>query len=217
VNRALSMDPDFLGGKILRMEANHPDGILRGLPSNPFFTGNVRAARSMVWAVGLRQPWRCAPNPPNGTTEVICGGVGYYSYESVLRIRRGSNLGWPCWEGVARTPGGGAEMPICQQIYASGAQSAGYPPVNLGNVMHVYDHGPASAASIGGVVLPRYFPAGWAGRFLFSDYGEENSVGSEVVALKCLQRSSSEYDLGDLAHRQQRSDLCRRSRQRRFL
>lgn len=153
------------------MEANHPDGILRGLPDNPFYSGNDRSARSMVWAVGLRNPWRCSHNPPNTTREVICGVVGYYSYESVIRARRGSNLGWPCWEGVTRTPGGGADKPICQQIYSSGAESAGYPGVNLNQVMYVYNHDGTSAASIGGVILPSYWPAGWAGRFIFTDYG----------------------------------------------
>lgn len=176
-NRALSMDPNFLGGKILRMEHNTTDGMLRGLKDNPFSTGDVTKARSMVWAVGLRNPWRCAHYPPGTTQQVVCGVVGFFTYESVVRIQRGSNLGWPCWEGVTPTPNGGADTPICQTIRNQGAPAAGYPPVQLGNVMFVYDHNGVSAAAIGGAVLPSYFPAGWAGRYLFSDYARNTIWG----------------------------------------
>ncbi len=169
-NRALSMDVNFLGGKILRMETNTTDGVLLGIRDNPFHAGNVRQARSMVWAVGLRNPWRCTHNPPNRATEVICGVVGFYTYESVVRIRRGDNLGWPCWEGLALTPGGGSDTPVCLNIRNNGAPSVGYPAVKLQNVLHVYNHNGLGAAAIGGVILPSYFPGGTAGQFIFGDY-----------------------------------------------
>lgn len=170
LDRALSMDVNFLGGKILRMEANTADGILRGLKDNPFYDGSVRKARSMVWAVGLRNPWRCTHNSASKTPEVLCGVVGHFSFESAVKIRKGSNLGWPCYEGKTPTPGGNTEVPACKRIYAEGAQALGYPAINLDLVMFVYDHGGVSAAAIGGIVLPPYFGKGWAGRFLVTDY-----------------------------------------------
>lgn len=152
------------------MEANTGDGILRGLSDNPFWNGNPRSARSMVWAVGLRNPWRCTHWPAGTTQQVLCGVVGQFSFESAVRIRKGSNLGWPCWEGNEPTPGGNIDVPACQRIYNEGAEALGYPRVDLSQVMFVYSHDGNSAAAIGGIVLPSYFPAPWAGRFLVTDY-----------------------------------------------
>ncbi|KAI9024654.1 hypothetical protein DFJ74DRAFT_665739 [Hyaloraphidium curvatum] len=87
-----------------------------------------------------------------------------------MRIRRGSNLGFPCWEARARALDGAQDMPICQRIYNEGAESVGYPRVRLEDVLFVYPHDGTSAASIGGVILPSYFPGGWANHFIFTDY-----------------------------------------------
>jgi hypothetical protein len=57
------MDTRFLGGKILRL--NPENGL--GLTDNPFWDGNPTSAASRVWAVGLRNPFRCSwiPNTDN--------------------------------------------------------------------------------------------------------------------------------------------------------
>lgn len=72
-NRALAMDPNFLGGKIIRI---NPD-TGAGLDDNPFCGGGaLYSARCKVWAVGLRNPFRC-----DGTkTTVWCGDVGWYTW-----------------------------------------------------------------------------------------------------------------------------------------
>ncbi|KAI9016642.1 Sorbosone dehydrogenase-domain-containing protein [Hyaloraphidium curvatum] len=93
------MDPDFLPGKIWRIDENG-----NGLPDNPWYNGNPTAARSRVWALGIRQPWRCTFVPRTNPPELLCGVVGWYTFESLQRIKRASNLGWPCYEGPERTP-----------------------------------------------------------------------------------------------------------------
>jgi glucose/arabinose dehydrogenase len=88
-DRALAMDPDFLGGKILRI---NPD-TGAGLGDNPFCGGDLGSARCKVWAVGLRNPFKCAGGPG----QVRCGDVGWYTIESYKVISRGQNTGWPWW------------------------------------------------------------------------------------------------------------------------
>src|SRR5690606_20361321 len=54
---------DSLSGKILRLDPATGDG----LPGNPFFDpANPRSARSRVWALGLRNPFRFDIRPGTG-------------------------------------------------------------------------------------------------------------------------------------------------------
>lgn len=168
-NRALPMDPNFLAGKILRMEADTPDGILGGLPDNPFYTGNMTLARAKVWAVGLRNPFRCSHL--GSSDEIICGIVGSYSWEQITRVRRGANIGWPCWEaGNNRQPDYAPTTPVCKKMFADGAEAFGYVPVDHSSAIHIWVHNGTSACSIGGVTIPSYYPASLRNRYLFADY-----------------------------------------------
>ena len=54
-------------------------------------------ARPEIWAYGLRNPWRMAFDPRDGTLWV--GDVGYRSEEEVSLVTPGANLGWPHFEG----------------------------------------------------------------------------------------------------------------------
>jgi glucose/arabinose dehydrogenase len=108
--RAQSLDS--LGGKIL-----HITRAGKGLPSNPFWTGNPNANRSKVWAFGLRNPFRLTVRP--GTDDVYVGDVGWNRFEEVDVARPGANLGWPCYEARARTQLY-RDTALCKALYTKG-------------------------------------------------------------------------------------------------
>ncbi len=93
-----------LAGKILRIDKETG----RGLPSNPFYSGNPDDRESKVWCYGLRNPFRFGVRP-NGSTNpadgrpgsLYIGDVGWGQYEeiSVSKAGGGENFGWPCNEG----------------------------------------------------------------------------------------------------------------------
>ena len=93
-------------GKILRIDPDTGNGI----PSNPFYDAAApRAPRSRVWALGLRNPFRCtiwpqtgSHDPADGDPGVIAeGDVGWTAWEELSIIDGpGKNLGWPLFEGI---------------------------------------------------------------------------------------------------------------------
>lgn len=117
---------DSLSGKILRIDP----GTGNGVANNPFFDpGSPRAARSRVWAVGARNPFRFTIRPLTGHARcgapedecpcfssdsrsggahpgvIYLGDVGWGRWEDISIIRGpGENLGWPFYEGLTRDP-----------------------------------------------------------------------------------------------------------------
>jgi len=97
---------DSLSGKILRLDPATGDGV----PSNPFYDPAApRAARSRVWAVGVRQPFRMSLRPGTGHNNaghgdpgtLLFGDVGAETWEELNVVRLGGqNFGWPKWEGL---------------------------------------------------------------------------------------------------------------------
>jgi glucose/arabinose dehydrogenase len=105
-----AQDVDSLGGKVLHITRN---GL--GVPANPFFDGNPRHNRSKVWALGLRNPFRLARDPRKGT--LVTGDVGAFRFDEIDVVRRGADLGWPCFEGnVHHKPY--ASTAVCRGVYA---------------------------------------------------------------------------------------------------
>lgn len=98
---------DSLSGKVIRIDPETGDG----LPSNPFYDSAApRAARSRVWALGLRNPFRMnlrpetgSHNPADGNPGVIVvGDVGLSNWECLRVIDGpGKNCGWPLFEGLS--------------------------------------------------------------------------------------------------------------------
>ena len=99
-----------LCGKVLRINPNTGDGV----SSNPFYdAANPRAARSRVWALGLRNAYRMAMQPGTGSTNpadgnpgtLLIGDVGWNTAEEIDVIdQAGLNFGWPLYEGMNTTP-----------------------------------------------------------------------------------------------------------------
>lgn len=95
-----------LSGKIIRIDPETGDG----LPSNPYYNpAEPRAARSRVWAMGFRNPFRFTVRPGTGSPDpaaadpgtLYIGDVGWYHYEELdIAPAGGLNFGWPIFEGM---------------------------------------------------------------------------------------------------------------------
>ena len=112
---------DSLSGKVLRLDPATGNGV----PSNPYYdAGNPRSARSRVYALGLRNPFRMSlqPNtgshfPPDGNPGTLyIGHVGYNTWEA-LDVVTGAkqNFGWPTYEGLSINPDSGYNVDIANQ------------------------------------------------------------------------------------------------------
>ncbi len=99
-----AIHPDVLSGKIIRIDPETG----AGLPSNPYFTGDPHEARSKVWVMGLRNPFRFGVRPGTGSAQpldgqpgtLVIGDVGWATWEEVELAYGGENFGWPCYEGM---------------------------------------------------------------------------------------------------------------------
>ncbi len=96
-----SQNPNNLLGKILRLDVNRNDpGLPYAIPAdNPWATVQ-QGVRREIWAYGMRNPWRCSFDAQGNlwTTEPATKGPG--CHESVIRIEKGKNHGWPFFEGT---------------------------------------------------------------------------------------------------------------------
>ena len=93
-----SQNRNSLLGKILRIDVN--SGVLVP-PGNPF--------NNLVWAYGLRNPWRCSFDRLTG--DLYIADAGSNSWEEINFQPRnsvgGENYGWKCMEGFMCTGYGG--------------------------------------------------------------------------------------------------------------
>ena len=146
-----ALDINDVHGKVLRIR---PDGS--GVPDNPFYDpGRPRAARSLVFASGLRSPFRFSLDP--GTGLPILGDVGKNTTEEIDLIRPGYSFGWPCWEG-SRPTVGYTDLTQCSGVTTT-------PP------LWEYQHDGSGASVTGGVVYAgTSYPAAYRGRYFFGDY-----------------------------------------------
>lgn len=100
-----------LNGKILRLDP----ATGNGLPSNPYYdAANPRSAKSRVWDLGLRNPFRMCLRPGTGSTDITAGDpgtlyigdVGWDAWEDLnVATGPGLNFGWPLYEGLTPQPG----------------------------------------------------------------------------------------------------------------
>ena len=147
---------DSLAGKLLRVGT---DG--RGLPDNPFWTGDADAVRSKVYAYGFRNPFRLTFRP--GTGRPYIADVGANDWEEVNAVVRGGNHGWPCVEGPL-PQAGYQPLAECQALYAQGAAALAMPLVS-------YPHVPGTASVTGGAFYTgTAFPDLYRGAYFFGDF-----------------------------------------------
>jgi glucose/arabinose dehydrogenase len=168
-------EPVTLDGTVLRVDPNTG----AGLPGNPFFASGDANARRII-ASGLRNPFRLTFRP--GTNELWFGDVGWNTWEEINRIPNATdavaeNFGWPCYEGGARQSGyDGANLTICESLYAEGAGAITAPYYTYNHSAKVVstDNCPTGSSSISGLAFyPEAggsYPASFRGGVFFSDY-----------------------------------------------
>lgn len=85
-------------GSLLRIDPHGRSGMLRyGIPADNPLVGVGGGVRGEIWAHGLRNPWRFSFDSQTGA--LWLGDVGQAAREEVDRIVKGSNYGWPYFEG----------------------------------------------------------------------------------------------------------------------
>lgn len=147
-------------GKILRIDPSAPDGVPDDNPFVDHDGGGVDGAQPLIWATGLRNPWRLDFDPSTG--DLWIGDVGENRFEEIDHLPksdgtgRGANLGWDLYEGTER---------FDSPNPAPGAASAG--PF-IGPVF-TYSHDEGCSITGGVVVRDPRLP-GLTGAFLYSDF-----------------------------------------------
>ena len=157
-NALRSQNLDSFSGKILHVS---PEG--KGLPSNPFWTGDADVARSKIWAYGLRNPFRFNLRP--GTNQLYIGDVGSTFTEEVDVVDKpGLNFGWPCYEGTARSPLYKRQA-MCKKLYAKGKAAVKAPLVAY----------PRATVIGGAFYTGKTWPSQFHDAYVFGDW-EESSI-----------------------------------------
>jgi glucose/arabinose dehydrogenase len=163
-----AQQPDSLRGKLLRLDVSQlpPGGggpVARALitPADNPITGPTANAR-LVYAYGLRNPWRFAIDKASG--RIILGDVGENVMEEVDEIRPGGNYGWPFREGTSIHT-----LPDCVEPGGTGSQVYDEPLIAFDrstgftviNVWTVYRPVPGATAN---------WPSVYWGQAFFGDY-----------------------------------------------
>jgi glucose/arabinose dehydrogenase len=136
-------------GKILRIDVDHGDPYQ--VPrDNPFVSR--RGARPEIWSLGMRNPWRCAFDPPSGLLYVADVGQDRWEEIDVVRANRGGlNYGWRRYEG------------------RHAFRREGRDPAGLVVPLIEYGHGEGCSVT-GGVVYRGKRVRALASAYLYSDY-----------------------------------------------
>ncbi len=146
-------------GKILRIDVDR--GQPYGIPSgNPFVDA---PGRDEIWALGLRNPWRCSFDRLTGDLWIADVGAAWREEVNVQPAGGpgGANYGWNLFEGdLCHLP----PDPGCADLKA-------IPP------LHVYDHA-TGCAVIGGYVYRGLALSPLTGQYVFGDL-----CGGKVWAL----------------------------------
>lgn len=173
-----------LAGKILRL--NPANG--NGYASNPFYTGDVTATQSKIYAYGLRNPFRFCVRPETGNSDpsqgrpgsIYLGDVGWSTWEEFsIATQPGRNFGWPCREGLHTTVYDGGSNPShngCNSVGTPVNPSPFTPPVSdwhHSNPNNSQPSGVIGNAASGSVFYTGTgYPPAYQGNYLFSDYGQ---------------------------------------------
>lgn len=191
-----AQDTVSLRGVLLRMDVTRlpagPGAATRALitPADNPFIASPNANARLVWAFGLRNPFRFAIDPQNG--DVVISDVGQSQWEEVdLADQPGMNFGWPLREG----PVGNISCP-------------GRPATGYDEPIFAYDRAAAGTGSAVVITAGVYrAPAGattplgaeYAGDIFLSDYYSgyvwrlKRSGSTWVVAAEVPGQPSAEH------------------------
>lgn len=95
--RNTGQDISDLEASILRIDVDRREaGLAYAIPRDNPFAAQPNA-RGEVWCYGLRNPWKIAFDPADGS--LWTGDVGWEQWEMVYQVERGANYGWSVVEG----------------------------------------------------------------------------------------------------------------------
>ena len=143
-------------GKILRLDVSPGTGY--SVPKDNPFVGKENY-KPEIWALGLRNPWRCSFDRKTG--EFWIGDVGQNRWEEIDYLPKGkgagSNFGWRLREADKPNPN---------------KRIAGDEPENNVEPVYVYQHGGKGdeGLSVTGGYVYRGPVKGLEGRYIFGDY-----------------------------------------------
>lgn len=111
-----AQDPTSLKGEVLRLDLTRLPAGGEGPPplalitprDNPLSTADSNA--KLVWAYGLRNPWRFHVDPH--TQLLYLSDVGEDTWEELDEVHPGDNLGWPFREGPMVATLSGCQEPL---------------------------------------------------------------------------------------------------------
>ena len=150
-----AQDPGNLLGKILRIDVDGAEPYVSP-PGNPFVGQD---GRDEVWALGLRNPWRCAFDRETG--DFYIADVGQHAWEEVnvqpASSDGGENYGWNCMEGNHCSTDSGCVRAACECFDSS-----------LTDPVIDFDHSRGSAV-IGGEVYRGCAIDGLAGTYFLAN------------------------------------------------
>jgi|KBSSwiStaDraftv2_1062776.scaffolds.fasta_scaffold79357_2 glucose/arabinose dehydrogenase len=162
-NACNSQDTTSLGGKVLRMDITTLPAIGRGPFPHALITpaDNPHAASPdehyrLVYAMGLRNPFRMHIDPANGA--LFIADVGQIGIEEINRITGAANMGWPWYEGSTPVITCGPTAPTGLTLPIATLPN---PPNQSIMSMGVY-RAPSGAT--------KPFPAEYEGDYFFTDY-----------------------------------------------
>lgn len=180
-----AQNTNSLLGKMLRLNVA-PDGAAVVPPDNPFV--GHKGVRPEIWALGLRNPWRCSFDRQQG--DLWCGDVGQDRLEEIDVIERGGNYGWRWFEGTKPYEPDRGRMPPDL-----------VPPV------HEYGRHDGQSVTGGFVYRGTHLP-GFRGAYFFGDFAAgsvwtldrdgDKVVGSRLVANVPMLASFGEDETGEL-------------------
>jgi glucose/arabinose dehydrogenase len=146
-----AQDPSSLRGALLRLDVSAlPEGpggpVPRGLlvpADNPLSGPDSNAM--LVYAYGLRNPWRFHVDPTTGA--ILLADVGDSSYEELNEVFAGDNFGWPHREGLLERDRPECDPPVgpfADPILAMARGTTGYTVIGTAGVYRPLPSGDAS-------------------------------------------------------------------------
>ena len=154
--KARGQDMKSFLGKLLRIDVSGDSGY-RVPADNPFL--GQKNVHPEIYAVGLRNPWRCSFDAESGT--FWAGDVGQFTYEEINAVNvdelKGKNFGWRMREGKHKNPK---------------HDIAGSNPDQAIDPIYEYTHGsgPNEGTSVTGGIVYRGSIADLKGKYVFGDY-----------------------------------------------
>ncbi len=184
-----SQSLDSLNGKLLRIDS----ATGNGLPTNPYYDPAAPdSARSRIWALGLRNPYRFAIKPESGGHEteegdpgiIMVGDVGWSTWEELNVVTApGQNFGWPLYEGMdqqpnywavkpAEYPTGPISRPVLDWRLTARATQDGADVFSLGDAASpvVGESFPGSSSTGGAWCMEGDYPEYYHGTYFHADY-----------------------------------------------